>query len=225
MLISNLDDLSGFLEKWYGIADLGLRPEAIPSDIIVPDVLRQFWIRVGRLSVGCGEWLLSGNPSPLACQDGIVAPGELYVREGVAQVVLENQGNWAIGYKSEDQSTDPEVFSDFLEQVQGGTGFVQLGCKLSNLVITSALTETIIFGSLRAKNVKELAANCDQTIWTGHYYNAVGQGSDYEVPSHQIRTNSDQSLLSLYWDGEFSGFVASALNGRENLQPFLHAQR
>lgn len=222
MPISNLDDLSAYLTKWYGVSDLGFGPEKLPPDTSVPETLLKTWLSIGSLSRGYAEWLRVGTPSPLACQDGFAAPGTLTKRDGYVQVVLENQGNWAIGYKDGDQASDPEVFSDFLEQEIGGTGFVPLGCRLSNLIITSALTETVIFGAIETNEARGIADKCDRIVWTGHYYNAFGYGADYETPSHQIRTNQDESVLALYWDDEFSGFLASSANGRKRLHRFLH---
>jgi hypothetical protein len=221
MTILNIDDLTDFLSRWYAVTDLGLPCGAIDSEAIVPETLRLAWLKIGRLSVGYEEWVRTGNPSPLACQDGFVAPAPLLVRDGISQVVTENQGNWSIGYEEGDQMIDPPVFTDFLEQEIGGVGFVPLGCNLSSLIITSVLAETVFFGSISIPSIEELAAECDNTIWIGQYYNAVGQGDEYEVPSHQIRTNNEENMLGLYWGGKFSGFLASSSKGRERLKPFL----
>lgn len=222
MIVSSLDDLTDFLSRWYGGADLSFPSVAIHPDVIVPETLRQTWLQIGGLSVGYDDWLRTGKRSPLACQDGLVAPGALNVRNGIAQVVSENQGNWSIGYKDGIEMVDPPVYSDFLEQEIGGVGFIPLGCNLSELIITSVLTETIFFGALPEADVEEFSAECNHAIWTGHYYNAVGQGETYETPSHQIRTNHDGNLLGLYWEGKFSGFLASSSKGRERLGSLLN---
>lgn len=221
MVVSNLDELSVFLAKWYGVSDLSLAPEKLLSTSLVPKTLLYAWSTIGRLSVGYDEWRRVGTPSPLACQDGFAAPGFLSKRGGFVQVVEENQGNWAIGYKDGDQATDPEVFSDFLEQEIGGTGFVPLGCKLSELIITTALTETIFFGSTEADKANSNSGKCDSVVWKGHYYNAVGYGDVYEIPSHQIRTNKNEDMLALYWEGKFSGFLASSSESKERLRRFF----
>lgn len=218
MLVSNLDELSAFLTKWYAVDDFSFAPEKLPTKVTVPDTLLNTWMSLGRLSIGYDEWLRTGTPSPLACQDGFVAPSILIERGGYVQVVSENQGNWSIGYKQGDQASDPEVFSDFLEQEIGGTGFVALGCNLSDLVITSILTETVFFGSISPEEANVLEAKCDHPVWTGRYYNAVGYGDKYETPSHQLRTNSDENMLALYWDNKFSGFLASSSQGQLRLQ-------
>lgn len=221
MTVSDIDELSDFLANWYGVTDLSIPPSAIQADAVVPDILRNAWLKIGRLWVGYDDWVRTGAPSPLACQDGLAAPGRLYVRDGIVQVVSENQGNWGIGYSDGTQLADPPVFSDFLEQEIGGVGFAPLGCNLSDLIITSALTETIFFGAISAENLEAHAAKCDRPIWMGHYYNAVGHGEKYEAPSHQIRTNPQEDLLTLYWDDEFSGFLAHSKESRERLQMFL----
>jgi hypothetical protein len=136
---------------------------------------------------------------------------------------MSRYSNWAIGYKDGDHASDPEVFSDFLEQEIGGTGFVPLGCRLSSLIITSALTETVFFGVVATNEAKGIADKCDRIVWTGLYYNAVGYGADYEAPSHQIRTNQNEDMLVLYLGDKFSGFVASSANSRKRLDPFLHS--
>lgn len=221
MTILDIDALTDFLSRWYAVTDIGLPSSAIDSGVIVPETLKLAWVKIGRLSAGYEEWVRTGNPSPLACQDGLAAPGPLLVRDGIAQVVTENQGNWSIGYKDGDQTIDPPVFTDFLEQEIGGVGFVPLGCNLSDLIITSVLSETVFFGLVSFPSIEELAAECNETIWTGHYYNAVGKGDVFEVPSHQIRTNNEENMLCLYWGGKFSGFLASSSKGRERLKPFL----
>lgn len=221
MIISGIDELSSFLSTWYGESDLSIPASAIPPDTVVPKALWDTWLKIGRLWVGYKDWVRIGTPSPLACQDGLAAPGSLYVRDGIAQVVSENQGNWAIGYEVGSKLIDPPMFSDFLEQEIRGVGFAPLGCNLSDLIITSALTETIFFGSTSLEGLEEHAARCDRTVWRSRYYNAVGHGEEYEVPSHQIRTNSQNDMLSLYWDDKFSGFLASSKESRRRLQQLL----
>ena len=131
------------------------------------------------------------------------------------QIVLENQGNWVIACRDGDDSPDPKVYSNWLEQQFTGTGFVELGCNLSELIITSALTETIFFGAISSDEAQTAEKHCDIKLRVGRYYNAVGYGAEYERPSHTIRTNSSQSMLALDLENEFSGFVASADRGRE----------
>lgn len=218
---AGLDDLSALLREWYDLEEVSLAVDKIPADAKVPATLISAWLKIGRLSLGYAEWVSTGHPAPLACQDGFAAPGSLFVRDGIAQVVTENQGNWAIGYRHDDPSPDPDMYSDFIEQEIGGTGFVPMGCRLSDLIVTTVLTETVFFGSVSDGNTNAMAVTCDRVLWTGHYYNAVGQGAAYERPSHQIRTNDDGSLLCLFWDGVFSGFVAERLVARARFQELL----
>lgn len=222
MLISNIDDLQSFLSRWYGLNDIGLASGLAEPHPNVPEALAIAWTKLRLLWVGYEEWRRSGYCSPLACQDGLAAPGQLVVRDGYVHVVFENQGNWSIGYKEGDNADDPEVYSNFLELEIGGTGFVPLGCRLSELIITSALTETVFFGSINTKEeANDLAAECDCTIWRGHYHSAIGYGQIYEGPSHTIKTSLDQRLLALFWKDKFSGFLAKSSSGREKLQLLL----
>jgi len=220
MLVSNLEELSAFLSDWYATRDLSIPDEMLPTDNIGAIPLVKAWLKLGLLSVGYEQWLQTGTASPLACQDGLTGPGHLARRNGFVHVVSENQGNWTMCYREEDQAVDPEVFSDFLEQEIGGTGYVSVGCKLSKLIITSILAETVFFGSVPNENAKALEVECDRHVWTGRYYNAVGFGSKYEKPSHQFRTNSENDMLALYWNNEFSGFLARANIGQRNFARF-----
>jgi len=221
LLVSNLEELTVLLTDWYAIGDLSVPTETLPIDSIAANSLVEAWTKLGRLSIGYEQWLREGTPSPLACQDGLAAPSYLVRRNGFVHIVSENQGNWTMCYREEDQAADPEIFSNFLEQEIGGTGYVSLGCKLSDLIITSVLTETVFFGSVPYEKAKTLESACDRHVWTGQYYNAVGFGSDYERPSHQLRANSENNMLALYWNNEFSGFLARANIGKQRFRSIL----
>lgn len=221
MQISKIVDLTSFLRRWYAISDLSVSPASLQDFDKIPRLLIDAWVSFGQLSIGYDQWCKIGVPSPLACQDGFIASGFLTPKDGFISVVMENQGNWTIGYRENDQASDPEVFSDFLEQEIGGTGFVPTGGKLSELIITSVLTETTLFGAMPTDEAQSLEASCDCELWIGRYYNAVGFGKDYETPSHRIRTNSDQSVLALDWGEGFSGFAAHRGIGRKRLQEFI----
>ena len=225
--LRDIDDLSGFLAAWYAVDDLAISEKDIPSHAMVPKALRQAWLKLGRLSVGYENWVRTGAPSPLACQDGLAPPGKLLVADGIALVVTENQGNWAIGYEAGTDLPDPPVFSNFLEQEGTAQGFIPVGCTLSNLIITTALTETIMFsvtdslGATPKAEQQKRAASCDHLIWTGHYYNAMGLGPDLEKPSHQIKINPAGDLLCLFFDDRFSGFLANRTESRKLIRQFL----
>lgn len=209
--ISDLCLLNRFLDSWYSIVTyskpkLKSTEDAIQNELPVPEPLNAIWLSNKKLFKGYTQWLNDGTPSPLACQDALVAPGFLKKIKGNIPIVVENQGNWIMAYKDRDKSEDPKIHSNFMSLENSRLGFLPTGGRLSNLIITSALTETVFFSAVNQERAAIERENCTEELWTGFYYNALGVNG-YEKPSHRIMINKEKTMLALYIHDEFSGFV------------------
>lgn len=207
-MIRQFADLSLFLHDWYDVVQPRLALSDCSTPVPVAKPLLDIWGLVGRLTVGSDEWRRIGTRSPLACQDGFAAPQFVRETDGRVDFAFENQGNWSAGYRTDDLSPDPEILSNWIDMEERNAGYVRVGTKLSEFITTIILAETVFFGSESTPSTVMKAQKCDEVIWVGRYYNAVGFGGKYEKPSHRIRTNSERTLLALDWDSKFSGFVA-----------------
>ena len=95
-----------------------------------------------------------------------------------------------------------------MDLLETRSGHVPVGARLSRSIITSALNETIFWSREIERSCDGEERFCDEVLWVGHYYNAVGFNGRYEAPSQRIRTNRERTLLALDWQDEYSGFIA-----------------
>lgn len=206
-LIGSIEDLSRFLHMWYGERDgrLALAYLAVDTNIAPP--LLELWRRVGRLCRGYDEWVRIGTPSPLACQDGLADPGGTLVKHGLLHFRFENQGNWSMAYRTDDPSRDPLVLSNAIELDVSNAGHVPIGARLSDLLITSALMETVFFACSSPQG-DERTIECSEPLWCGAYYNAPGFDAFDGPPSHRFTTNLDRSLICAEISAGFDPIIA-----------------
>lgn len=164
---------------------------------------------------GHDRWMKDGTPGPLAAQDALISSDYFLPKDGFVPLVFENQGCWAHFMKDDDISNDPDVYSNWLADAEGIYENVPMGCKLSELIITSALTETIMFAETGSVILDQ---NCNLLIWSGRYYSAEGVKPEYDAPSHYIFSNANHTKLALFFGKEYSGFTVDRFVGRDRLR-------
>lgn len=193
-MIDTIEDASRFLHHWYGEPDGAFSLLQSVSDFRFAAPLMEFWQRNGRLFHGQQEWIRIGTPSPLACQDRLAGPSTTCLKDGLLHFIFENQGNWSMAYRVDDIAHDPQVLCNSVEYDFPGVGHVPIGAPLSQVLITSALIETVNFAIEPTRNEGVgWESECSVMLWIGSYHNAPGY---YDaVPSHRFTTNPDRSLL------------------------------
>lgn len=222
--MKTIAELSIFLHDWYGECQGGLAVDDVEPAHPVAPPLMEMWQRLGRLCAGYDAWVRVGNPSPLACQDGLASPTGTRVRDGLVHFLFENQGNWSMAYRADDRSPDAEILSDIYELYSTGAGYQPTGTTLSLLLITSALTETAFFGSDPSNNVSgDLGASCTTPLWTGAYYPIDSFDTDNNPAPHCFSVNSDRTLLRADIDVGFGHIVANRNLARKRWRKLVAA--
>ena len=202
-MIKTLEELSEFLHRWYEEPQGALSLDTIEKAYEYAPPLVKAWSLFGGLLRDAEKWFKEGTPTPLCCQDGLAPPALTVRYESMLHFGFENQGNWSFGYQHSSKSADPSVLSDWTyTMLNHDPGFVQVGAKLSDFLITLCLSETIYFAWHQALSIEQENPDIDslfgEKLWEGKYYNAVGIGENLELPSHIIHSNADQTELVLY---------------------------
>ena len=138
----NLKQLTGHLERWYGVAPGGLGLDAVATAHIAHPTLREFYASLGALAeTGTRFAHPTSHHRPLATQDRVLPVQELR-REGDATIfAVENQGVFVIAASGDTGQQNALVAGDIsdlrLRQL------TDIGVPLEEILVTLALFETI----------------------------------------------------------------------------------
>lgn len=170
----NLRQLTGLLEKWYGVTPGGLGLDAAATAHIANPMLREFYERLGALAESGSRFAhQTSHHRPLATQDCVLPVSELR-REGEATVfAVENQGVFVIAASDKEEQRNALAAGDVSDlRLRQPT---DIGVPLEELLVTLALSETIFSVSDRYAMIspstlaKARAEAASGTYYRGRY--------------------------------------------------------